>query len=326
VNGRRILDIERLEPGVAFSLGRLPFVADAACWHSNRAATPASVDVRFVGVSVEIAGKLRLRKVSLAAGQGEMVGLLGPSASGKSTLLKVLAGQYRLVEGEMYVNGRPLSQNQSRWNWFTSLMGFRGEDYQVGFVQQHDLVQAELTVREILEYAARQMGMKHLDAAQAAQTAGDLCNLGPLMDRVAQRSTGQLNMSGGQLKRICVALEVLRQPKILVLDEPTTGQDPKNTDDLMHLFRSLAQKGVTLLLSTHDLRNIELFDKVAVLCLGYLVYYGPPREFPSHFNAGSPEEVYRSLPDREGMIDESQRLAEKFKASAQYRQFCETTE
>src|SRR4029079_14402501 len=133
-------------------------------WQTTPAAT-ASVDVRFVGVSVEIAGKLRLRKVSLAAGQGEMVGLLGPSASGKSTLLKVLAGQYRLVEGEMYVNGRPMTQNQSRWNWLTSLMGFRGEDYQVGFVQQHDLVQPDLTVREILEYAARQMGMSHPDAA-----------------------------------------------------------------------------------------------------------------------------------------------------------------
>ena len=142
-------------------------------------------------------------------------------------------------------------------------MGFREETYEVGFVQQIDLVQPGLTVREILEFAARHMGLQAAEAEQRAAKAGELCNLGPLMDRVAQLGNGQLNLSGGQLKRVCVAIEVLRQPRILVLDEPTTGQDPKNTDDLMNLFRSLAQDRVTLLMSTHDLRNLALFDKVA---------------------------------------------------------------
>jgi len=255
-----------------------------------------------------------------------MVGLLGPSASGKSTLLKLLAGQYRLVEGEMYVNGRPLGQNPSKWNWLTSLMGFRDENYEVGFVQQIDLVQPGLRVREILEYAARQMGKSTSEAAIAADRTATLCNLGPLMDRVAQEHGGRLNLSGGQLKRICVALEVLRQPKILVLDEPTTGQDPKNTDTLMQLFRSLAQEGVTLLLSTHDLRNMELFDKVAVLCLGHLVYYGPPSSFPAHFNAQTAEAVYETLPDKEQLLPQAQELAKKFEASALYRRFCQVIE
>jgi ABC-type multidrug transport system ATPase subunit/pSer/pThr/pTyr-binding forkhead associated (FHA) protein len=322
IDGRRIVDAEAIQPGAQLVLGRLPFIADPDCWQAP-ALRPASIDVRFVGVSVEIAGKLRLRRVSFGVGHGEMIGLLGPSASGKSTLLKLLAGQYRLAEGEIYVNGRAMAKSQERRNWLTSLMGFRDETYEVGFVQQHDLVQPGLTVREILEYAARHMGLDPLQASKRAREAGVLCNLGPLMDRVVQLGNGQLNLSGGQLKRVCVAIEVLRQPRILVLDEPTTGQDPKNTDDLMHLFRSLAQEGVTLLISTHDLRNLALFDKVAVLCLGRLAYFGPPASFAAQFQAATAEDVYSSLPDRDARNDEAERLEQRFRGTPLYRRYCE---
>jgi ABC-type multidrug transport system ATPase subunit len=125
------------------------------------------------------------------------------------------------------------------------------------------------------------------------------------------------------LKRVCVAIEVLRQPRILLLDEPTTGQDPKNTDDLMRLFRSLAQQGVTLMLSTHDLRNLIIFDRVAALCLGHLVYYGPPSSFASYFGAATAEDVYAALPDREERLPEAESLASRFRATAYYRQYCE---
>lgn len=325
VDGRRVFETVRLERGSRLSLGRLSFIADPGCWDATPAAPP-SVDVRFVRVSVEIAGKLRLRGVSLGVGQGEMVGVLGPSASGKSTLLKVLAGRHRLAEGELYVNGRAMSQSPERWSWLTSLMGVGHDTYDVGFVQQIDLVQPELTVREILAYAARHMGQASAQAEARAQEAGELCNLGPLMDRVVQLRNEQLNVSGGQLKRICVAVEVLRRPQILVLDEPTTGQDPKNTDDLMRLFRSLAQNGVTLLLSTHDLRNLALFDKVVVVCLGHLVYAGPPDSFAAHFGAPTAEDVYASLPDREDRMAEAETLAKRFRANALYRRYCEAPE
>jgi ABC-type multidrug transport system ATPase subunit/pSer/pThr/pTyr-binding forkhead associated (FHA) protein len=325
VDGRRVFDSERLGRGSRVMLGRLPFVADAGCWDSREAGPPA-IDVRFVGVSVEIAGKRRLHEVSLGVGHGQLVGLLGPSASGKSTLLKALAGEHRIVGGEVYVNGRAMRQNQGRWNWFTSLMGYRGEAYEVGFVQQIDLIQPDLTVREILEYAARHMGLDSGHAQRRANEAGEVCNLGPLMDRVAVLGNGRMNLSGGQLKRVCVAIEVLRQPRILLLDEPTTGQDPKNTDDLMNLFRSLAQRGVTLLMSTHDLRRLVVFDRVAALCLGHLVYYGPPTSFAQYFGAATAEDVYASLPDREERTAEAEALASRFRQTPLYRQYCEAAE
>jgi ABC-type multidrug transport system ATPase subunit/pSer/pThr/pTyr-binding forkhead associated (FHA) protein len=325
IDGRRVFDVERVPKGARVTLGRLPFVADVACWTPSLAGPPA-IDVRFAAVSVDIAGKRRLHGVSIGVGHGEMVGLLGPSASGKSTLLKALSGEQRLADGEIYVNGRPMRQSEGQWNWLKSLMGYRGEAYEVGFVQQIDLIQPELTISEILEFAARHMGQSPEEARTRASHAGAMCNLGPLMDRIALLGNGKMNLSGGQLKRVCVAVEILRQPRILLLDEPTTGQDPKNTDDLMKLFRSVAQSGVTLLMSTHDLRNLAVFDKVAALCLGRLVYYGPPTSFASYFGARSAEEVYDSLPDREERQDESKALAERFLATPLYRQYCEVAE
>jgi ABC-type multidrug transport system ATPase subunit/pSer/pThr/pTyr-binding forkhead associated (FHA) protein len=325
IDGRRIVGAERLTVGCRLTLGRLPFVADAACWMPALPQAPA-IDVRFVDVSIDIAGKRRLHHVSLGAGQGEMVGLLGPSASGKSTLLKALSGEQRIASGEMYVNGRAMQQHQGRWNWLKSLMGYEGETYEVGFVQQIDLIQPELTVREVLEYAGRHMGLGVEEARRRAAEAGALCNLGPLMDRVALLGNGRMNLSGGQLKRVCVGVEILRQPRILLLDEPTTGQDPKNTDDLMKLFRSVAQRGVTLLMSTHDLRNLVVFDKVAALCLGRLVYYGPPTSFASYFGKATAEEVYESLPDREERHAEAEALAARFRQTDHYRRYCEAGE
>jgi ABC-type multidrug transport system ATPase subunit/pSer/pThr/pTyr-binding forkhead associated (FHA) protein len=321
VQGRRITGEYQLTAGERVWLGRVPLVADDACWVARP--VRASVDIRFADVSVEIAGKLRLRNVSLAVGQGEMIGILGPSASGKSTLLRALAGHQGLVNGEIYVNGRSLSAASGAGGWFRSLLGFGPDTREIGFVQQIDLLQPGLKVQEILLLAARQMGLPSEEVEHRAERAASVCNLSPLLPRVAVSANGQLNLSGGQLKRVCVALEVLRQPRVLVLDEPTTGQDPKNTNDLMNLFRSLAQNGVTLLISTHDLRNLALFDKVVALCLGHLAFYGPPDQFPSYFGAVSAEEVYESLPDREDRLADAVRLADDFRRSPLYQQLCE---
>jgi ABC-type multidrug transport system ATPase subunit len=94
----------------------------------------------------------------------------------------------------------------------------------------------------------------------------------------------------------------------------------------MRLFRSVAQSGVTLLMSTHDLRNLAVFDKVAALCLGRLVYYGPPSSFASYFGAQTAEEVYGTLPDREERHSEAQSLADRFRETDLYRQYCEVLE
>lgn len=325
VDNRRVTNGCALSQGSRVWFGRLPFVVDAACWSASR--SPAiAVDIRFAKVSVEIAGKLRLQGVSFGVRQGELVGLLGPSASGKSTLLRALAGQARMASGDIYVNGRPVRGGGRGGEWYRDLLGFGPDTNDVGFVQQIDLLQPELTVREILQFAARHMGLGVTEARRRTDRAGEQCNLGPLMDRVAIAGSGQMNLSGGQLKRVCVAIEVLRQPRVLVLDEPTTGQDPKNTKDLMDLFRALAQSGVTVLMSTHDLGTLAAFDKVTALCLGHLAYFGPPEEFASYFGAPTPEHVYASLPDREDKLADAARLAERFRASTLYTKFCRVEE
>jgi serine/threonine protein kinase/ABC-type multidrug transport system ATPase subunit/pSer/pThr/pTyr-binding forkhead associated (FHA) protein len=321
VNDRRVLEDSVLTQGSRMWIGRLPFVVDAGCFQPDRVVAP-SVDIRFLNVTVEVAGKPRLRDLSFGVGQGEMVGVLGPSASGKSTLLRALAGQLRMTKGDIYVNGRSIQKGDRPGQWFKALLGFGPDTREVGFVQQIDLLQPDLTVREILQFAARQMGRSPAEAQACADQAASQCNLGKLLERVPISATGQMNLSGGQLKRVCVALEVLRQPRVMVLDEPTTGQDPKNTADLLGLFRRLANGGVTLLLSTHDLSSLEYFDKVIVVCLGYLTYFGPPSGFAAHFGAETAEKVYNSLPDNEDRLAEAENLAELFRATPLFQQHC----
>lgn len=321
INGVPLAGTASLAPDARVSLGRLQFVVDPACW--ERQTERPSVDLRLVDVSVTVAGRSRLHHVSFGVHRGQMIGLLGPSASGKSTLLKALAGRLRIASGALYINGRRMDAPNARWGWLTSLMGTTTDDHSVGFVQQHDLVQPGLTVREIFQFAARQMGLDTDEAASRAAEAGTRCNLLPLLDRVVQSSDGRLNLSGGQLKRVCVGIEVLRQPRILLLDEPTTGQDPKNTRDQMEVFLSLSRGGATTILSTHDLHNLEMFDAIGVLCLGHLVYFGPPASFAAHFGAASPEAVYRSLPDREELSRDAETLGDRFRRTPLYEQHCQ---
>ena len=322
VDGILVTSDRRLAEGSMVRFGRLGFVVDAGCSLST-ALPSVSLDVRLVDVTVEIAGKPRLRSVTLGINAGEMIGVLGPSACGKSTLLKAVAGQQPLAGGAVYINGRAIGSSDQRARWLASLLGFRGDTHDIGFVHQIDLLPPELTVHEILTFAARQMGLTAHRAGERVARAIGVCNLEPLRHRVVQLGDGQLNLSGGQLKRVCVALEVLREPRILVLDEPTTGQDPKNTDDLTRLFRALTQDGVTVLMSTHDLRNLALFDKVVALCLGYLVYYGPATSFAAHFGKASADEVYASLPDRDDRLPEAASLAAAFRRTPLWTELCD---
>jgi ABC-type multidrug transport system ATPase subunit len=104
-----------------------------------------------------------------------------------------------------------------------------------------------------------------------------------------------LQLSGGQRKRVSIAVELITKPSVIFLDEPTSGLDPATEEKVMKLFRQIAESGRTVILTTHAMENVKLFDKLVVLMRGKLVFYGKPQEALAHCGAESFKDLYDKL-------------------------------
>jgi ABC-type multidrug transport system ATPase subunit len=223
-----------------------------------------------------------LSKVSAWYPAGHFGAILGPSGCGKSTLLKAIAGILPHTDGSIFWRGRNLEE--------TDLPP--GE---LGYVPQFSCTQPLLTVRENLIYTARlrRNTSAHEIAAIVDQVVEET-GLTELQDRRA----GVL--SGGQLRRLGLAMELTTQPSLLLADEVTSGLDPKSEEEITLLLSSLAQeKGRLVLLVTHSLRFLDFYDSVTILSAGRLVYSAGPRDLTSYFNVSTPEDIYPALAKRD---------------------------
>ncbi len=225
-------------------------------------------------------GNLLLNKVSLQVEPGQFVGVLGPSGAGKSTLLDALCGLRPADSGSVLVDGIRLYE--------------RMDDLRdhLGYVPQDDIVPAELPVEEALMYSARlrlprgtPIGQIRLLVQQTAARVG-------LGERL-HTPVGKL--SGGQRKRVSVAAELLGRPRLLFLDEPTSGLDPATEHRMMETLRELSAHNCTILCTTHVVQNAHLFDRLAVMQLGHLVFFGQPEEASAHFGVSNLADLYRRL-------------------------------
>ncbi len=263
---------------------------------SEPALHPARLDVRAVGYR---AGLHRLlTDVSFTALPGEFVGVLGPSGAGKSTLLNLICGRLQPSKGRVLVSGRtPRELGEARARW-------------IGHVPQDDIVHPTLRVQRALYYAAQlRLPPKTRPEAVTRRVHGVLALLS-LSDRARARIH---SLSGGERKRVNVAVELLCRPPLVLLDEPTTGLDPALEEQLMATLRRIAQSGHTVLATTHVTLNADLFDLVLILAGGTSVYYGPPERAPRFFGVGSLPEVYRELSrDRPGQWHKKFRHSELF--------------
>jgi ABC-type multidrug transport system ATPase subunit/pSer/pThr/pTyr-binding forkhead associated (FHA) protein len=284
VDGRRIDRPVEIGPGTLVQVGdqRYRLSADA------RALEPVDTSadaVEAVNVAVEAAGRRLLENVSLVIQPGEMVAIMGPSGAGKSTLLSVLNGQVAPAAGRIVIGGLDLHDHFEL---------FRGR---IGYVPQDDILHADLTVWQALWYAARLRLPKDMADAEIArrirQVLAQLGLEGTEHTRVGdQRKRG---VSGGQRKRVNLAMELLTDPPILVLDEPTSGLSSTDTISVMELLRSLADAGKTILVTIHQpsLEAYQKFDAVAVIArdastrqVGRLAWYG--RAWPDAVNFFEP--------------------------------------
>lgn len=243
--------------------------------------------VRLIGrdVAIKIGEKVLVKDAEFEIPSDAFVGLLGPSGSGKTTLLKCLATRYLPGHGRLEFDDRRDSVQHE-----AELQAM------LGYVPQQDVVFKGLTVRENLTYAAQ---LRFDPDRTATEVAGEV-------ERVIQEvglkgQTDQLTdeLSGGQCKRLSVAIELLKRPRLLLLDEPTSGLDPATECNLMAQFRHLANRGTTVICTTHLMDNVRLFDLVIVFGKrddsGQVAYVGPPDRLLEQFRCKTFADLYEKL-------------------------------
>lgn len=233
------------------------------------------VDVLVRDVSVAKNGRDILKDISFYAEPGEFIGILGPSGCGKSSLIQRLVGLGGFDRGEVRINSVPYMENK--------------EDIQsvTAYIPQDVALHDALTVKEEMEV----FGKLHL--APGSDSAKKYADALKRVHLDGKDNSRVGDLSGGEKRRLSIALELLRAPHLLCLDEPTAGLDPATETDIMTLLRRIANQSRTVLCSTHIMGNIRLFDKVLFLARGRMLFFGTPSELMNHFSVSSPLDLYR---------------------------------
>ena len=210
----------------------------------------------------------------------QIVALMGPSGCGKSTLLKALNGDNPATSGEVLIHGLPLRQN------------FQFLKKKIGYVPQDDTIHKELTVNRAL-YLAAKLRLPDHTTDEAIFTRVDEVLSGLNFD-AHLRTRKVEKLSGGQRKRVCIAVELLSRPTILFLDEPTSPLDPESIKEFLDSLHKLARDGTTIVMVTHKPADLFYVDKLIFLAAkGYLVYYGQEKGLLQKFNTDNILKVYQ---------------------------------
>jgi ABC-type multidrug transport system ATPase subunit len=247
-------------------------------------------------------GRTILADVTFTLPENCFLAIVGPSGAGKSTLMKALTGFTPADKGTVLYNGRDL---------YESIEELRPR---IGYVPQDDILHPQLTVRRALGFAA-ELRFPSDVTKEERQAAVD-----GVMEELGLTHRADLpihKLSGGQRKRVSVALELITKPSLLFLDEPTSGLDPGFEKSAMELLRELADGGRTVIVVTHSLQSLHLCDRVIFLAPGgTTAYFGPPADALEYFAQSDYADVFRAL-EREQQSD----FKGTFEQSRFYRQY-----
>ena len=240
------------------------------------------LELRDVTLFIEQDGEVRplLADISARFPRGHFGAIIGPSGCGKSTLLKVISGiAHGEEEGEVHWDGRNLKEQDF-------------SPAEIGFVPQFSIAHEELTVRECVEYAMRlRVRGMHGDAlAEGVERILDEVNMTEFADRLVSV------LSGGQKRRLALAMELTSKPLMLLCDEVTSGLDPQSEDEIVKMLHGLSRLDGRIVLSvTHSLKHLSYYDSVMVLYKGAVAYHGPPEFLSHYFRCDDPQELYSQL-------------------------------
>jgi ABC-type multidrug transport system ATPase subunit/pSer/pThr/pTyr-binding forkhead associated (FHA) protein len=323
VNGARIAR-QTIRPDDAVQIGTFLIRSDAA-GNISVFDTRSKTRIDAVGLTKDVrnrfgGGKIRLLDgVSLSVQPNEFVGILGASGSGKSTLIDAMNGVRPANPGNVLIN------NLDLYRHFDSLK------QSIGYVPQDDIIHRELSVNRTLYYVARLRLSRDVSKKEINQTISEVLDVTGLAER---RNLRIEQLSGGQRKRVSMAVELITRPSVIFLDEPTSGLDPATAEKIMKLFRQIAESGRTVIMTTHAMENVKLFDKIVILMRGKLAFYGTPEEALKHLGASSYKDIYDRLEEpvartpQQAEADRTQRIEQaaedwkqKFLQTVHYRKY-----
>ena len=234
------------------------------------------------GLTVRLpGGKVILDDVSFPLGERCLLGVIGPSGAGKSTLLGALTGLRPASEGTVLYDGRDLYADYPELR------------HRIGLVPQENILHTQLSARRALGYAAELRFPRDTSEGEREHRIGEVLGELGLTQHAGTRTA---SLSGGQQKRVNVALELLTKPSLLFLDEPTSGLDPGLDMSVMEMMSELASDGRTVIVVTHSVANLHVCDRLLVLVPGGKVaYFGPPAEGLAHFGQPGWAQVFRAF-------------------------------
>jgi ABC transport system ATP-binding/permease protein len=299
VNGELLKQPRQLSPEDLIFLGGFLLHIDGRTIKQHDLSA-SSITARNITKSIN--GKTILKDISLAINPREFVGLMGPSGCGKSTLMDALNGLRPASSGNVLINDLDLYDN------------FNAVRRSIGYVPQRDILHDALTVEKTLHYAAK----LRLPAGTPLQAVRAIVD--QTIESVGlteQRQTAFRQLSGGQQKRLSLALELLTKPSFLFLDEPTSPLDPETTENMMMLFRQLADEGRIVVMVTHKFEKFREMHQIAMLTRGgRLAYFGPPTEALAYFGCKEPSDIYRHIGSRD-----PEELSTRFLKSSYYEKY-----
>lgn len=248
---------------------------------------------------------------SMGVEPNSFVVVVGGSGTGKSSLLGCITGASPCTSGSVCFDGIDTRGNRNAF------------DAVLGYVPQKDIMHDELTVEQSLTYTAK---LRIARDATRTEIKAAVAHAIEAVDLGGREKTMIANLSGGQKKRVSIAMELLASPRLLILDEPTSGLSLDLDRSMMELCRKLSHENCTVLMVTHNMSNINLCDKIAFLGTGgVLCYYGSPEAMDEYFDVELTSDIFEKLHDPEQVeyyrrkyftSPEFNRLAARFPAAA----------
>lgn len=284
VNGARVTHAELSERDIV-GIGNATFRLAEGELREYVDTGDVSFEARELRVQVQ-GGKVLLNDVSFPIPERCLLGVIGPSGAGKSTLLNALTGMRPADTGTVLYDNRDLYRHYAELR------------HRIGLVPQKDIMHTQLTPRTALTYAAELRFPSDTHKTERTSRVEEVLGELSLTERADVRAE---KLSGGQLKRVNVALELLTRPSLLFLDEPTSGLDPGLDAIVMEQMQQLAHDGRTVIVVTHSVENLHTCDRLLVLVPGgKIAYYGPPQDGLAYFGQSRWADVFRAFDAQPG--------------------------